>query len=111
MKILKTLMGFSDFDINNLYRVDTVEWNGRLWLVPNWIEAHATRERQPIRIIAMDRLPHWRMDGEEGVDFQLGVLIPRCVFDGQLPPGSDQYFEIVESPPFRIPLRDEPKPH
>ena len=98
MKILKTLLAFSDSDPGKIFSCDTIEMDGKFWLVPDWIENYATRKSKPIRIICLDYLPHQKTGADEMADFVLNVPIPKCVFDGEIPSETTLNFHIVEDP-------------
>src|SRR4029453_8233725 len=42
----------------SLHECDGIEWQGKLWLVPHWLDSTATGETTPTRIIRFDHLPH-----------------------------------------------------
>lgn len=96
MKIYKTLMFFSDSDPGHIFACDTIEENGKFWLVPDWLENIATKTRTPIRMICLDGIKHQKVESGKPSDFVLNDPIPKCVFDGQIPPGTS--YQIVENP-------------
>ncbi len=98
MKILKTLITFTDTDLGKILKCDTIEFEGKLWLVPEWLENAATGEMQPLRIICLDLLPHQKIQRSTPADFVLNAPIPKCVFDGEIPSETTLNFQIVESP-------------
>lgn len=98
MKILKTLYFYLDAEIGHLLRCDTIEFQHRFWLVPRWIENHATGKMRPERIICLDYLPHQKLSEGAPEHFALNIPIPKCVFDGEIPPETTYNFEIVENP-------------
>lgn len=100
MKILKTFVFFSDTAPSHIFSVDTIEYQGSFWLVPEWIDNPEQRWTMPARIICLDGLIHQRTSWESG-EFVLNGGIPKDVFDGQIPPG-DKYV-VIERPNIRIP--------
>lgn len=101
MKILKTVVTFDDD--SDLYRADTIEHQGQMWLVPEWTDSPAEGWRMPKRIVCLNTMPHERTDGMSGDDFVLQWRIPKCVFDGQIPTGTKAKYVIVENPDIRVP--------
>ncbi|MFH1080743.1 MAG: hypothetical protein V1766_10900 [Pseudomonadota bacterium] len=97
MKILKTAYVL-DAVSGHLLKCDTIEFGGKFWLVPLWIENHATGKMRPERIICLDCLPHQQLPQVAQEDFVLHVPIPKCVFDGKIPDETAYNFEIVENP-------------
>ena len=104
-KILKTMISFSDFELGKTFLVDTIECEGAYWLVPEWLGNPAERWQMPARIICLDGLIHQATHQERPADFVLRKRLPKCVWDGQPPPG-DQYV-VRERPNIRLPLIDE----
>ncbi len=75
-KILKTMICLPTC----IRTVDTIYWNGKHWLVPEWREDHTKRMRCPVRIIELDSLQPQPGVGEH--HFQVQKTIPSDVFDG-----------------------------
>lgn len=103
-KILKTLISFSDLDDGFLYRVDTIEYQGKFWLVPTWLDKPTEGWRIPERIICLDVLPHQKTGTSDPADFVLSHGIPKSVFDGRIPPQSEDSYIVVERPDIRFPV-------
>ncbi len=103
MEILKTMMAFSDGADGIIYKVDTIEYEGKIWLVPEWLDNAVGGWRIPARIILLDVLPHQKTpDGP--VNFVLTYGIPKSVFfHGQIPPQSKYSFVVRECPDIRFP--------
>ena len=97
MKILKTAY-ISDAVPGHPLECDTIEFEGRFWLVPLWTENHATGKMRPERIICLDCLPHQTFPQVAKETFVLNIPIPKCVLDGEIPYESAYNFEIVENP-------------
>ena len=100
IKIFKTIYFYSDAEIGHLLKCDTIEYQGRFWLVPSWTENHTTGKMKPDRIICLNSLPHQILPLGAPENFALDVPIPKCVFDGEIPPGTT--FEIVENPEIEV---------
>jgi len=101
LKIYKTEFLLSDVPSGGVYKCDTIEHEGRMWLVPDWISYPTKGTMQPIRIICLDLLQHqktpWRTDG---VDFVLNKAIPKAVLDGAKAVG----YVVVENPSIEVPI-------
>ena len=98
MKIFKTFITFTDAEPGKILKCDTIEFEGKFWLVPEWLEKAAIGEMQPLRIICLDLLPHQKIQRGTPADFVLNDPIPKCVFDGEIPPQTTLNFRILESP-------------
>src|SRR4030042_3567666 len=98
MKIYTTLITFTDADLGKILKCDTIEFENKLWLVPEWLENATTGKMQPLRIIRLDCLPHQKIQNSTPADFVLNTPIPKCVFGGEIPPQTTLNFQIVESP-------------
>lgn len=105
MKVERTLFCFEGDTITDMKRADTIKWEGRLWLVPAWIDNLKTQTSRPERIVCLDLLEH-QDGGPPGVDYTLSRPIPRCVWDGQAPPGTKGGYLIVEDPPIQVPTQE-----
>jgi len=98
VKIRKTIVGFDDS--NSLLAVDTIEYEGKLWLVPKWLESPTEGWRQPAHIICLTTLPHEKW----GDRFLLRCPMPRAVFDGRRQQETKGEFVVVNLPDVRLPL-------
>ena len=102
MKILKTLLRFSDEDGDTLHGVDTISYQQKMWLVPGWID-HLTRQwKYPVRIISMDNQLHQKVQNFLGFDYILNGGISKSVFDGQTPPPPETQYVVIEAPDIRL---------
>ena len=101
-KVLKTLVSFSDYNNGVIYRVDTIEYAGRTWLVPGWVDNPKEGWRTPERIICLDVLAHQKTPGGLA-DFLLCSGTPKAVFEGQIPPEDTNQYIIIEKPDIRFP--------
>ena len=92
-------MFFSDVPEGIIYKVDTIEYQGKMWLVPEWFDNPLGGWRKPVRIICLDVLPHQKTPGNPEADFVLNAGIPKSVFDdGQIPLQPEDLFVVIESP-------------
>jgi hypothetical protein len=105
MKIFKTAVYFSDCQESKIYRVDTIEYEGMFWLVPEWNDFPEAGVTMPDRIICLDGLVHQETSPDAAVQFVLNNGIPRSVYDGQIPIG-DKYV-VIKNPDIRFPLQNE----
>ena len=101
--MLKTLVFFSDDRKNVVYRVDTIEYAGKTWLVPGWFNKPEEGCRIPERIICLDALPHEKTSWSQA-DFVLNKGISRSIFDGQVSPEQHDQYIVVEKPDIRFQL-------
>jgi|SRR5271166_4034709 len=103
MKILKTGLGA---DEGGIFECDTIEYEGKVWLVPQWLDLPAKGVRKPRRIIRMDSLPHQKVTNSAYcLDYILNGYMPQAVLDGTAPPELAGQFEIVELPEIEISMR------
>jgi hypothetical protein len=101
VKIFKTMIGFDDAP--QLYQVDTIEYDGKMWLVPHWLDTLDKQWRMPVRIICLDSLAHQKLPpGSPYGDFSLSAPISRAVFDGQRQPQLGDGYVVIETPPIRL---------
>lgn len=99
LKIYKTMLFFSDDTQGNIYKVDTIEYKGKFWLVPEWIDMPQEGLTMPARIILLDILNHQNTIGSAIGDFVLSDGIPKAVFDGKQSGGQ---YVVIERPDIQI---------
>ena len=102
MEILTTIIFFSDIPEGNIYKCDTIEYEGKMWLVPEWLDSPREGWRKPARIICLDVLPHQKSPGGPS-DFVLNGGIPKSVFDGQIPTPPEDVYIVIECPDIKFP--------
>ncbi|MBI3808012.1 MAG: hypothetical protein HY281_10965 [Nitrospirae bacterium] len=100
MPILKCLVGFSDGYVGTC---DGIAHEGKLWLVPGWLEHPRKPIAMPERIIRFDNFPHQAAQ-EGGLDYQNILLpMPESALLGQVPQG----IEYVDHPPnLSVPIHE-----
>jgi hypothetical protein len=87
---------------NKSIQMDTIEHDGKFWLVPLWIDNPTTKTTRPARIILLDSLQHQRSSpGSLGGEFAVNVPIPRDVLEGRVRQkqgfGANLYI-VIEAP-------------
>jgi hypothetical protein len=82
---------------------DVIEYDGHFWLVPEWRDNRALGVTMPARIIALASLSYQKT-GNLPPQFVVNDPIPKCVFDGQIPPEQAHKYIVVERPEIRLPL-------
>lgn len=103
MDILTTMVFFSDIPDGKIYKCDTIEFEGKMWLVPEWVDNPREGWRKPVRIICLDILPHQKSPGGPA-DFVLNHGIPKSVFfDGQIPSPPEDLYVVIERPDISFP--------
>jgi hypothetical protein len=84
MHILKCMAGLSD---GYVVTCDGIAHEGKLWLVPGWLEHPTEPIAIPERIIRFDNFPH-QADQEGRLDYQnIQLPIPESDLLGPMPPG------------------------
>jgi hypothetical protein len=71
MKIFKTAIVIEGAELPAY--MDTIEYEGELWLVPSWMEALWNGWRIPSRIVSLSRLQHTCSPGGRSGDFTLSL--------------------------------------
>jgi len=98
MKIFKSLIFFSGENDGHVYKCDTIEYRGNLWLVPSWIENNETGESKPERIINIKNVRYQTMDTDGDYHLVLNEPIPKDIFDGKDKAKTNIKFEVVDHP-------------
>ena len=101
-KVLKTLLFFSEDEKGIIYRIDTIEYVGKIWLVPGWIDNPKEGWRIPERIICLNILSYEETPGGSA-DFLLNGGIPKSVFEGKILPEYQNQYIVIEKPDIRFP--------
>ena len=93
MKIFKTLIPFAD----GIYAIDTIEYKGHLWLVPQWIDGTPSEGySKPVRII---RMPPLQQAGPSvSADYIVSNPLPKGVFEGHIPTEFENVYAVIENP-------------
>lgn len=100
MKIMKTWL--ATHGAGGAHQImDTIEYEGSLWLVPEWLESTSKGWTTPIRIIRPLKLSFQKMK-MNGADFLLSHSVPTTLFLGHVPLGQEDEFEIIDHPPINI---------
>ncbi len=103
-KIFTTMVSLDDS--GEISKCDTIEYEGKMWLVPHWLESPAQGWKTPTRIVCLDGLPHQKTPGSPFGDFVLTYPIPKALLlSGQVPKQSKFVIVVVESPDIRIPIQ------
>ena len=79
-------------------KIDTIKHDGRMWLVPGWIEGPTAGFLMPKRIVCLDRLRHQAMPKNHSADFVVNDPVPKTVLDGQRPPKAESRYVVIERP-------------
>lgn len=91
MRVLKTAVASG----NSILTIDTIEYDGGLWLVLAWVDSPDRKLQVPHRILRIDQLAHTRPPKKIGPhDIVLHAPIPVSVLEGGFAPG----FVVVDRP-------------
>ncbi len=102
-KIYQTLISFEGGS-GKIFEIDTIEYDGKMWLVPRWLEAPSEGWKTPARIILLDSLDHQAAPAGFEADFLLKLPMPKDVFEGRTPKRSEGEFVVIERPDVKIPI-------
>jgi hypothetical protein len=105
MKILKVMV--IGVEGGTISKCDGIEYEGKLWLVPNWLDIPAQGVTKPARLIRFDTLPHEALPaGSAFGDYILNMPMPTELFGHQTPRQAIPGFEFQELPEITLPLKD-----
>jgi hypothetical protein len=88
---------------SSIYKADVIEFEGRYWLVPEWLDMPAQGVSMPRRIISLEAIPHQHTPGVDP-EFVVNVPVPRAVFEGRAQSQGERQFVVRELPEIRVPL-------
>ena len=84
-----------------ILEMNAIEFEGQLWLVPEWLENQDERWSTPTRIIALD--PSQYQGSSSSGRYIVSRPIPKSVLAGRVPPELAGRYRVVERPDIRIP--------
>ncbi|MGA7579190.1 MAG: hypothetical protein ACLQUW_13235 [Desulfobaccales bacterium] len=102
-KIFKTLVSIEGGG-GSIFQMDTIEYEGKKWLVPKWLEAPTEGWKRPERIICLDTLAHSKAPSGFEADFVLNHPIPTVVLSGGIPIRSISVIRVIEHPDIKFPI-------
>jgi hypothetical protein len=106
MKILKALVtGVEDGGIS---KCDAIEFDGKLWLVPRWLDFPAQGLTKPARLVRFDTLLHQETPSSpspQEADYVLNQPIPGELLEIRTPKQPILGFEFLELPEVSFPLK------
>lgn len=102
-KIYSVIVKFKDD--GSLAQCAAVRHDGRLWLVPEWIDDPAAPLMRPERMVCIEGLPlkDGGTLGARKFDWILRPEIPKAVLTGPLPPPPDWPLPVVARPDLPFP--------
>ena len=94
MKILKTMVPSK----TGLFSCDTIEHEGHLWLVPEWIDGSPSKGfSKPALIIQITYLAT-KTDSLPNVDYMLQNPLPKGIWNGEISPESEKMYVVIKNP-------------
>ena len=104
IKIKRTMIGAGD-DSGQILIMDTISYEGKLWLVPEWLSPPDGGWQAPARIVCIHDLQYEDISNSEmPADYLLNYPVPKSVLDGETDTAEGQKYEVVERPDIRIPV-------
>jgi len=94
-----------------MYRMDVIEHDDDLWLVPEWNDDRVCGVTMPARIVSLRTIPHGRLETPD-VQFMVSSPVPWPVLEGRLTRDGERLYDVVERPqiPFPIPAAPRSRP-
>ena len=102
MQILRTMTGASD-DSGGIQTMDTILYEGKPWLVPEWLSPPDGGWQTPKRIVCIHGLQYQDMsESKMPVDYLLTYPIPKSVLDGETDTAGGHKYMVIERPDIRF---------
>jgi len=91
-------------DGRGIFPVPTVEYQGKLWLAPQWIVSDPPGYKMPAYIISLENLAiqDLRQMPNSQADYAVGEPIPRSVLEGRASPEEAIKYPTAVRPPLRF---------
>ena len=81
---------------SELYKGFAIPYDGRLWLISNWLESNDTATRYPTQLIPMEKLPHHF--GRADHLIEITVPIPKELLSHPIPEELRLEYEVLDYP-------------
>jgi hypothetical protein len=104
-RIFATTVTFDEIP-PGIYTIDSIEHQGRLWLVGGWLEDRAAGFRIPQRLVCplkMGFQPN-PQPGPGRVDYSISAPVSKAAYEGRVPPELAADYVVLEQPDVRFPL-------
>ena len=85
---------------------DTIQIEGKFWLVPEWTYNRSEGWKTPVRIVALEGLAH-HPTTLHGASILVEDSIPKSVLDGRAPPELGGMYTVREARGIRVPLQTD----
>jgi hypothetical protein len=96
--IFKTMVS----DGKSIFPIDTIEHEGKLWLVFEWLAPPSKEWREPARLVCLSNLPYRDLRGQGfPTDFSLSHPLPKVLFEA-IPRLPDEPYIVIEHPHIRF---------
>jgi hypothetical protein len=94
----------------SIFLFDGIEYEGKVWLVPEWLDSPDGQWCKPKRIICVTNLRHQDLRDRKVRSADLSVIepMPKEILDGKIAELPNSKYIVVELPSFRI---QKPKIH
>lgn len=102
MKILRTLLAVEGAGAS-FFHMDTIEYEGKFWLGPLWLEVPSEGYKRPAHIVCLDSLKHQKMIGSPLADFVLSGPLPKAAHEARAPQSPKPEYVLIENPPVHVP--------
>ena len=86
----------------NLETVEAIEWDGMIWLAPQWQVSRDGRMMKPLWLVPVVHFG-FQAPGPDGHDFLLTVQVPGRLLHGPIGPSEVQQFGILQEPSIVVP--------
>ena len=107
IKIIKTAISIEG---EGIAIFDTIEYEGKLCIVPEWIDNMPTKGfSRPTRLVCLNLPP--QPGSLYGSDYYEPNPIPRCVFEGYAPLELKHQYTVIENPEIFVETPSEPILH
>jgi hypothetical protein len=105
MSILKAMIAVG----SQLHKIDAIEHDGKLWIVPYWFDIPERGVTKPGRIIRVDTLRTQDVRGGQFGDVVVHDPLPKEILEMNCPEQMLKQFEYVDHPNIEFPIDARPR--
>lgn len=88
----------------SIHLFDGIEYEGKIWIVAEWLQTQDGQWRKPKRIICVTNLRHQDLRDRKvrSADLAVNEPVPKGVLEGKIEGQTSSKYVVIERPAFRV---------